>query len=77
MTDLKIRPFRVSIIQCRGTAYEVGRAQAQLFAATPKGRAFLRRQKTRFPSWFKVSAEERLFKKYSPALWQEIRTWTH
>jgi hypothetical protein len=35
--------FRVSIVQRRGTA-RIRRAQAQMFAATPKGRAFLRRK---------------------------------
>jgi len=50
----------------------VGRAQARLFAATSKGRAFLRREKTRFPLWFKLDTEERVFRKYAPALWEEI-----
>jgi predicted choloylglycine hydrolase len=70
--EVKIRPFRVSIVQCRGSAYEVGQAQARLFAASPKGRAFLRRERTRFPWWFKLGTEERVFRKYSPALWEEI-----
>lgn len=70
--EVQIRPFRVSIVQCRGTAYEVGRAQARLFAATPKGRAFLRRETTKLPAWFKLSTEERVFGKYAPALWEEI-----
>jgi hypothetical protein len=33
------KPFRVEIVQCRGAAYEVGRAQARIFAATLKGRS--------------------------------------
>jgi predicted choloylglycine hydrolase len=68
-----IRPFRVSIVQCRGTPYEVGLAQAQLFAATPKGRAFLRRKSIKFPWWFNIRTEQRSFAKFSPALWEEIR----
>jgi predicted choloylglycine hydrolase len=67
-----IRPFQVSIVQCRGTPYEVGRAQALTFAATPKGRALLRRKTIRFPWWFNIRAEERTFAKFSPALWEEI-----
>lgn len=67
-----IKPFRVSIVQCRGTPYEIGRAQAQLFAATPKGRAFLRRKVTKRPWWFDIRKEERAFAKFSPALWAEI-----
>jgi predicted choloylglycine hydrolase len=67
-----IKPFRVSIVQCRGTPYDVGRAQAQVFAATPKGRAFLRRQSIKLPWWFDIRAEHRTFAKYAPTLWQEI-----
>jgi predicted choloylglycine hydrolase len=66
-----IKPFRVSVVQCRGTPYEVGRAQARLFAPTPKGRAFLRR-KTKFPWWFKLDAEQRMFAKFAPVLWEEL-----
>src|SRR5262245_10440784 len=67
-----MKPFRVSIVQCRGTPYEVGRAQARLFAATPRGRAFLRRKTIKLPWWFNIRTEQRTFAKYSPALWEEI-----
>jgi predicted choloylglycine hydrolase len=67
-----VKLFRVRIVQCRGTPYEVGRAQAQSFAATAKGRAFLRRKTMRFPWWFNVRTEQRAFAKFSPALWEEI-----
>jgi predicted choloylglycine hydrolase len=67
-----MKPFRVSIVQCRGTSYEVGRAQARMFAATPRGRAFLRRKSSRLPWWFNIRTEQRSFAKFSPALWEEI-----
>ena len=67
-----IRPFRVRFVQHRGTSFEVGRAQAMEFAATPKGRAFLRRRTVRLPWWFNLGAEQRMFAKFSPALWEEI-----
>jgi predicted choloylglycine hydrolase len=67
-----IKPFRVSVVQCRGTPYEVGRAQARLFAATAKGRAFLRKKTTKFPWWFNVRTEERTIAKFAPALWEEV-----
>src|SRR4051794_24266319 len=66
-----VKPFRVSVVQCRGTPYEVGRAQARLFAPTAKGRAFLRR-KTKFPWWFKLDAEQRMFARFAPVLWGEL-----
>ena len=68
---MPVKPFGVSVVQCRGTPYEVGRAQARLFAATPKGRAFLR-SKTRFPWWFKLHTEARVFAKFAPPLWEEL-----
>lgn len=67
-----MRLFRVSIAQHRGTPYEVGRAQAHAFAATAKGRAFLRRKTVRFPPWFDIRAEQRAHERFSPALWEEI-----
>jgi hypothetical protein len=65
------KTLRVSFVQCRGTPYEVGRAQADAFALTRKGKAFLRR-KVRLPWWFNIRTEERAFKAYAPALWGEI-----
>lgn len=64
--------FRVNIVQCRGTPYEIGLAQAKLHAATAKGRAFMRRKTQRFPWWFKLDAQKRTFDKFAPSLWQEI-----
>jgi predicted choloylglycine hydrolase len=67
-----MKPFRVSVIQCRGTPYDVGRAQARLFAMTQKGRAFLRGKTTRFPWWFDIRAEERMFARFAPVVWEEL-----
>jgi predicted choloylglycine hydrolase len=66
------KTLRVSFVQCRGTPYEVGRAQADAFALTLKGKAFLRRKKLARPWWFDIRAEERAFRAYAPALWEEI-----
>lgn len=65
------KTLRVSFVQCRGTPYEVGRAQADAFAATRKGQAFLRKR-VRLPWWFNIRTEERAFRVYAPALWEEI-----
>ena len=64
--------FRLEIVQCRGTPYEIGLAQAHLHAQTAKGRAFLRRTTHRLPWWFKLDGQRRMFDKFAPALWQEI-----
>jgi predicted choloylglycine hydrolase len=64
--------FPVQVVQCRGTSYEIGRQQAEIFATTPKGRVIQRRRQFRAPQWFDVHAEERAFSKYAPLLWEEI-----
>jgi Acyl-coenzyme A:6-aminopenicillanic acid acyl-transferase len=65
------KTLRVSFVQCRGTPYEVGRAQANTFAMTRKGKAFLRKR-VRLPWWLNIRAEERAFKVYAPALREKI-----
>ena len=65
------KTLRVSFVQCRGTPYEVGRAQAEAFAVTRRGKAFLRK-KLRLPWWLNIRSEERAFRTYAPALWEEI-----
>lgn len=65
------KTLHVSFVQFRGTPYEVGRAQAVAFAATRKGKAFLRK-KVRLPWWLNIRTEERAFRLYAPALWEEI-----
>ena len=65
------KTLRVSFVQCRGTPYEVGRAQADAFAATRKGKAFFRKR-VRPPWWLDIRSEERAFRAYAPALWEEI-----
>jgi predicted choloylglycine hydrolase len=67
-----VKPFRVSVVQCRGTPYAVGRAQARLFAETAKGRAFLRSKTTGVPSWFNIRTEQRMFARFAPVLWEEL-----
>jgi predicted choloylglycine hydrolase len=66
------KTLSVSFVQCRGTPYEVGRAQADAFAATRKGKAFLRHKTVRLPWWLNIRTEERAFRAYAPALWEEI-----
>jgi hypothetical protein len=66
------KTLRVSFLQCRGTPYKVGRAQADAFVATGKGKEFLRRKKVGLPWWFNIRSEERAFRVYAPALWEEI-----
>jgi predicted choloylglycine hydrolase len=43
-----------------------------VFAATTRGRAFLRRSTVARPSWLDMRNAERAFARFSPALWAEI-----
>jgi hypothetical protein len=65
-------PFRVTVVQCRGTPYEVGRAQAESFALTSKGRGLVRRKAIRLPDWFDLHAEQSAFARFAPKIWEEI-----
>jgi predicted choloylglycine hydrolase len=65
-------PFRVIVVQCRGTPYEVGRAQAESFALTSKGRGLVRRKAIRLPDWFDLHAEQSAFARFAPKIWEEI-----
>lgn len=64
--------FKVAIVQCRGTPFEIGRAQGALHASTSKGRAFLRRKTFWMPSWFNLDAQKRMYMRFAPKLWEEI-----
>ena len=48
------KPFRVEVVECRGSAYECGAQLARAFLATPRGRAFGRR-KARRPFGFSLN----------------------
>jgi predicted choloylglycine hydrolase len=63
--------MRVSIVQCRGTPYEIGRQQGLIFAASRRGLNF-QRSKVALPSWFDMRAEERFYEKFAPAIFEEI-----
>jgi predicted choloylglycine hydrolase len=63
--------MRVSIVQCRGTPYEIGRQQGLIFAASRRGLNF-QRSKVALPSWFDMRAEERFYAKFAPAIFEEI-----
>jgi predicted choloylglycine hydrolase len=64
--------FRIEVVQCRGTPYELGLKQAEIFRTTRKGKAFSRRRTVRLPWWFDRRAAERAFTGFSLALWEEI-----
>ena len=57
--------MRVSVVQCRGTPFEIGQQQGRIFAASKRGMNF-RRSKVRLPAWFDMNVEERFYAKFAP-----------
>ena len=41
------KPWRVEVLQCRGSSYDVGKQMAEGFLKTPRGRAYGRRRERR------------------------------
>jgi hypothetical protein len=42
--------MRVSVVQCRGTPYEVGQQQGRIFVASKRGLSF-QRSNVKAPAW--------------------------
>lgn len=66
-----IKPWRVDILQCRGSSYDVGRQMAGGFLKTTRGRAFGRRKERR-PFAFSLRNAEATLKAYAPNIWEEL-----
>lgn len=65
------KPWRVDVLQCRGTAYDVGRQMAEGFKNTTRGRAYGRRKERR-PFAFSLKNAEAALKTWAPNIWEEL-----
>ncbi len=66
-----MKPFRVDVLEARGTPYEVGRGLALAFLKTPRGRAFARRRPRR-PFAFSLKNAEAALGAWAPNIWEEL-----
>src|SRR5882672_2686369 len=65
------KPWRVDVLECRGSSYDVGKQMAEGFLKTPRGRAFGRRRERR-PFAFSLKNAQAALRTYAPNIWEEL-----
>ena len=65
------KPWRVDVLECRGSSYDVGKQLAEAFLKTARGRAYARRKERR-PFAFSVRNAEAALKSWAPNIWEEL-----
>jgi predicted choloylglycine hydrolase len=65
------KPWHVDVLQCRGSAYDIGRQMAEGFRKTARGRAYGRRKERR-PFAFNLKNAEAALKTWAPNIWEEL-----
>ena len=65
------KPWRVDVLECRGSSYDVGKQLAEAFLKTPRGRAYARRKERR-PFAFSLRNAEAALKAWAPNIWEEL-----
>ena len=66
-----IKPWRVDMLECRGSSYDVGKQMAEAFLRTTRGRAYARRKERR-PFAFSLRNAEAALKTWAPNVWEEL-----
>jgi predicted choloylglycine hydrolase len=65
------KPWRVDVLQCRGSCYDVGKQMAEGFLKTARGSTFHRR-KGQQPSGFVLKDAQAALCSYAPNIWEEL-----
>ncbi|HTB38872.1 MAG TPA: C45 family peptidase [Reyranella sp.] len=65
------KPWRVDVLECRGSSYDVGKQMAEGFLRTPRGRAFGRRRERR-PFAFSLRNAQAALEAWAPNIWEEL-----
>jgi predicted choloylglycine hydrolase len=65
------KPWRVDVLDCRGSSYDVGKQLAEAFLKTTRGRAYGRRKERR-PFAFSLRNAEAALKAWAPNIWEEL-----
>ena len=65
------KPWRVDVLECRGSSYDVGKQVADAFLRTARGRAYARRKERR-PFAFSLRNAEAALKTWAPNIWEEL-----
>jgi predicted choloylglycine hydrolase len=65
------KPWRVDVLECRGSSYDVGKQLAEAFLKTTRGRAYARRKERR-PFAFSLRNAEAALRTWAPNIWEEL-----
>jgi predicted choloylglycine hydrolase len=65
------KPWRVDVLQCRGSSYDVGKQMAEGFLKTARGSTFHRR-KGQQPFGFILNDAQAALCTYAPNIWEEL-----
>ena len=65
------KPWRVDVLQCRGSSYEVGKQMAEGFLKTTRGATFHRRRGHQ-PFGFDLKDAQAALCTYAPNIWEEL-----
>jgi len=65
------KAWRVDVLECRGSSYDVGKQLAEAFLKTTRGRAYARRKERR-PFAFSLRNAETILKAWAPNVWEEL-----
>jgi predicted choloylglycine hydrolase len=65
------KPWRVDVLECRGSSYDVGKQLAEGFRKTARGRAFGRRRERR-PFAFSLKNAQAALQTWAPNIWEEL-----
>jgi predicted choloylglycine hydrolase len=65
------KPWRVDVLECRGSSYDIGKQVAEGFLKTTRGRAFGRRKERR-PFAFSLRNAQAALQTYAPNIWEEL-----
>ena len=65
------KPWRVDVLECRGSSYDVGKQMAEGFLKTSRGRAYGRRRERR-PFAFSLRNAEAALQTWAPNIWEEL-----
>ena len=65
------KPWRVDVLQCRGSSYEVGKQMAEDFLKTTRGATFHSRRGHQ-PFGFDLNDAQAALRTYAPNIWEEL-----
>lgn len=69
------KPWRVDVLQCRGSSYDVGKQMAEGFLETTTRGATFHRRKGQQPFGFVLKDAQAALCTYAPNIWENCTDW--